>query len=122
MVSGTAGMKAEPIWRRHAISPTWYTARLAQKPRKIPKAVHICHDMTSAPRILAGEFSAAKMGTDEPFKPMPIPISRRVMKSCSHDCETAPPMGVRRQKMALMKMVYTIVSGLTGERRAYRDN
>jgi hypothetical protein len=38
------------------------------------------------------------------------------MKSCSHDCETAPPMGVRRQKMALMKIVYTTVSGLTGEK------
>jgi len=61
--------------------------------------------MTSAPRILAGEFSAAKIGTDEPFKPIPIPINKRVMKSCSQDCETAPPIGVRRQKMALMKIV-----------------
>jgi hypothetical protein len=91
---------------------------LAQKPRKIPKAVHICHDITSAPRILAGEFSAAKIGTDEPFNPIPIPINKRVMNSCSHDCETAPPMGVKRQKMALMKIVYMAVSGLTGERGA----
>jgi hypothetical protein len=72
--------------------------------------------MTRAPRILAGEFSAAKIGTDEPFKPIPIPIKRRVMKSCCHDCETAPPMGVKRQKMALMKIVYANVSGLSGER------
>lgn len=38
------------------------------------------------------------------------------MKSCCHDCETAPPMGVKRQKMALMKIVYVVVSGLSGER------
>jgi len=76
--------------------------------------------MTRAPRILAGEFSAAKMGTEEPFRPIPIPMSRRVMKSCSQDCETAPPIGVRRQNMALMKIVYMTVSGLTGEREVYR--
>ena len=55
--------------------------------------------MTNAPRIWAGEFSAAKMGTVEPFKPMPMPllevspplsdhhgqtyIRMRVMRSCS---------------------------------------
>src|SRR4051812_48509446 len=32
----------------------------------MPNAVHICQDMTSAPRILAGAFSAAKMGTVAP--------------------------------------------------------
>jgi hypothetical protein len=69
--------------------------------------------MTRAPRILAGEFSAAKIGTLEPLRPMPIPISRRVMKSCSHVCDSAPPMGVRRQKMALMKIVYIVVSEST---------
>lgn len=69
------------------------------------QAVHICQDMTSAPRILAGEFSAAKIGTEEPFRPMPMPMRRRVMKSCSQFWLTAPPIGVRRQKMALMKMV-----------------
>jgi hypothetical protein len=39
MASGTAGRKAEPIWRRQAMAPTSKTARLAQKPRKMPKAV-----------------------------------------------------------------------------------
>jgi hypothetical protein len=38
------------------------------------------------------------------------------MKSCCHDWETAPPIGVRRQKMALMKMVYMVVSSFFGER------
>lgn len=76
--------------------------------------------MTSAPRILAGEFSAAKIGTDEPFNPIPIPMRRRVMKSCSHDCERAPPIGVRRQNMALMKIVCVVVSDLSGERGVQR--
>jgi hypothetical protein len=31
--------------------------------------------MTKAPRIWAGEFSAAKMGTVDPFNPMPMPLA-----------------------------------------------
>lgn len=98
-------MKADPICSLQAISPTEYTARLAQNPRKMPKAVHICQDMTRAPRILAGLFSAAKMGTEAPFRPMPMPIKMRVMKSCSQVCVKAPPIGVMRQKIAETKMV-----------------
>lgn len=76
-----------------------------QVTRMVLIPVHICHDMTRAPRILAGEFSAAKIGTEEPFKPIPIPISKRVMNNCSQFCETAPPIGVMRQNKALMNIV-----------------
>jgi hypothetical protein len=69
--------------------------------------------MTRAPRILAGEFSAAKIGTEEPLRPIPMPMSRRVMKSCSHDWAKAPPIGVSRQKIALMKIVCKFVSELS---------
>lgn len=61
---------------------------------------------------MAGEFSAAKIGTEEPLRPIPIPIRRRVMKSCSHVCVSAPPIGVKRQNMALMKIVFVAVSKL----------
>lgn len=74
------------------MSPTLYTAKLAQNPRKMPNAVHICQDMTRAPRILAGEFSAAKMGTELPFRPIPTPMSRRVIKSSSQVWVRAPPI------------------------------
>ena len=59
MTSGTAGMKAEPNCKRHVIAPALMTAKLAEKPKKIPNAVHICQDITRAPRIAAGQFSAA---------------------------------------------------------------
>ena len=77
ITSGTAGMKAEPSWRRHAIFPTLYTARLAQNPRKMPKAVHNCQGMTKPPRILAGTFSAAYIGTTEVSQPIPGGVRHR---------------------------------------------
>lgn len=60
-------------------------------PRKIPKAVHNCHPMTKAPRMLAGASSAAYIGTvaaksqqnpvnhvvDSPLAPIPIPSTNR---------------------------------------------
>lgn len=57
--NGTAGMKAEPSCSLHAIGPTLATARFAQKPRKIPKAVHIDQVMTNAPlRLVLTLFTA----------------------------------------------------------------
>lgn len=38
-------MKAEPSWRRQAIFPILNTAKLAHVPRKMPNAVHNCHDL-----------------------------------------------------------------------------
>ena len=35
-----AGMNALPSWRRHETAPVLPTARLAQVPSKMPKAVH----------------------------------------------------------------------------------
>jgi hypothetical protein len=64
---GMAGMNAEPSWRRQAISGILKRIKLAAKPRKIPKAVHNCHDITKPPRIAAGVFSAAKTGMVEAF-------------------------------------------------------
>lgn len=117
---GKAGSRAEPNCSLQAILPVSFTARLATVPRKMPKAVHNCHVMTRAPRIEAGAFSAAKIGTVAPLHPIPMPRRRRVMKSCSHAglcqiwslpyslgnslCETADPIGDRAQKMADTKM------------------
>lgn len=47
----------------YAIEPVLNTARLAEVPRKIPKAVQSCHDMTRPPRTIVGAFSALKTGT-----------------------------------------------------------
>ena len=57
--SGIAGSIADPSCNLQAIFPVCATAKLAHVPRKIPKAVHNCQDITRAPRIEAGEFSAA---------------------------------------------------------------
>ena len=40
MTKGTAGTKAEPNSRRHAISPVPSRARLAENPSKMPNAVY----------------------------------------------------------------------------------
>ena len=63
---GTAGMKADPSCKRQAIFPVFSTITLAANPIKIPNAVHNCQPMTRAPRIWAGEFSAANTGTVDP--------------------------------------------------------
>ena len=61
--------------------------------------------MTKLPRMRAGEFSAAKMGTVDPFAPIPIPSRRRVMKSSFQVWVKAPPMTGKKQKIAEKKMV-----------------
>lgn len=48
----------------------------------MPKAVHICHCMTRAPRSLGGEHSAAKMGVVADLGPMPKPRKNRAMNMC----------------------------------------
>ena len=93
-------MKADPSWRRQEMLPVSLTARLAEVPRKMPKAVHscvcqqityllyatvkkilTCQHMTKPPRMIAGVFSAQNMGMVEAFRPIPIPRRRRVTKS-----------------------------------------
>lgn len=70
----------------------------------VPNAVHICQDMTSPPRIMAGEFSAEKTGTVTSLRPMPRPRSILQAASWPHVCERPIPKGARREKMAAMKM------------------
>lgn len=61
--------------------------------------------MTKAPLIAAGAFSAAKIGTVAPSRPMPMPIRILVPKSSSQVWVRAPPIGVNKQKTAEMKIV-----------------
>lgn len=103
--SGKAGIKAEPSCRRHAILPVSMTAALAQKPRKMPKAVQSCQLIVRAPRIDVGLFSAAKIGTVEPLAPMPRPRMRRTTKSVCHECVKPEAMGVAMRIRAVMKIV-----------------
>src|SRR5271154_2959984 len=103
--SGTAGINAEPNWSLHEIAPVSFTARLAQVPKKIPNAVHICQHITRPPRTEAGAFSAQKIGTVEAFEPMPMPRRKRVRRSSHQFCVTAEPITERQQNMAEKKMV-----------------
>ena len=105
MTNGIAGMKADPSCNRQAIRPVSFMARLAQVPRKMPKAVQSCHDMTKPPRILVGATSAEKTGTVTSFRPMPMPRGILVATSWPQFCVVAEPMGDRRLKIAPMKMV-----------------
>src|ERR1700753_4008473 len=102
---GTTGMKEEPSSSLQAFFPAPCNAKLAQKPRKIPNATHICQHITSPPRIEAGAFSAAKTGTVDALDPIPIPSNKRQMNNCSQFGAKPEPMTGRKQKMALKKIV-----------------
>ena len=95
---GIAGIAAEPNCSRHTIAPVFHTSKLADTPlnsefsklhhaqrgaayKNIPNATHICQHITSAPRIDAGEFSAAKIGIVVALAPMPSPSKMRQIKS-----------------------------------------
>ena len=80
------------------------TARLATVPRKIPKAVQICQDMTRPPRTLAGTFSAENTGTVTSLRPIPTPRSTRQTASSPHFWLRPIPNGAKSEKMAAMKM------------------
>lgn len=81
MTKGTAGMKAEPSWRRQAMPPVSLMARFAHVPRKMPKAVQTCQVITNPPRMLVGAFSAEKTGTVTSLRPIPMP--RRIRHATS---------------------------------------
>jgi hypothetical protein len=120
MQRGTAGMNAEPSCKRHDSAPVSLTARLARKPRTCPKAVHICQDITRAPRIEAGAFSEPKTGTVVDFtgqtlegresryevdlQPIPMPMSNLVTKSCSQVWASPEPMTGKPQNTPAMKI------------------
>ena len=58
-IRGIAGIKADPSCNRQAFFPVCTIVKFAHVPKKIPNAVQSCHDMTKAPRMAAGAFSAA---------------------------------------------------------------
>ena len=55
--------------------------------------------------MIAGQFSAAKIGTVEALVPMPIPIRIRVTRSCCQVWLRPDPMTEKRQKIPAMKIV-----------------
>lgn len=113
--SGTAGRKADPNCSLQEMEPVSLTARLARKPRTCPKAVHICHVMTRPPRIEAGAFSEAKTGIVVALSPMPIPINKRVTKSCAQVCAKPDPITGSPHRIPEIKIVQRRpVSQLTG--------
>ena len=117
-------MQADPNCKRHATVPIWYSARFAVKPlctktiserritsvlssihMRIPNATHICHPITRLPRMVAGEFSAAKTGIVDAFVPIPIPSKQRQAKSCGQFTVKAEPITEAKQNSAEMNMV-----------------
>lgn len=71
----------------------------------MPNAVQSCQVMTSAPRILAGAFSAAKTGTVTSLRPIPIPSKIRQATNWPQCCVHADPMGARTLKTAPTRIV-----------------
>jgi hypothetical protein len=61
-------------------------------PSIMPNAVHICHIMTSAPRIGAGADSAEYTGTVVDFEPMPRPRTNRATNKFTHEFDTPSQM------------------------------
>src|SRR5450432_991775 len=61
-------------------SPSWRQVELTH--------VHICHIMTRAPRIGAGEHSAAYTGTVVDLEPIPSPKTKRARKRLTHELAT----------------------------------
>lgn len=102
---GMAGIIADPSWSLQVIFPASMTARLAERPAKMPNATQSCQDIVNAPRIGAGEHSAAKTEVVEDLMPIPIPRSNRQTRSCSQDWVKAEPSTERKQKIAEMKIV-----------------
>lgn len=101
---GTAGIKAEPNYNRHAMVPVFLTMRLAAKPRKMPNAVQSCQHMTRPPRMDAGTVSAQNIGTVDALRPIPIPRSKRLTSSWGQVWLNPHPIGVSRQNIAEIKI------------------
>lgn len=59
---------------------TFWNATDTIKPSIIPKAVHICHIMVNAPRIVFGADSAAYTGVVDDFAPTAKPSINRAMR------------------------------------------
>jgi hypothetical protein len=70
----------------------------------IPKAVHICHIITSAPRTFAGAHSAEYMGTVVLLGPMPSPRTKRAAKRCGQEFVTPDQKQVSQESVAVTKM------------------
>ena len=70
----------------------------------IPNAVHVCHIMTSAPRMSGGAHSAEYTGTVALLGPMPSPRKKRATKRCGHEFVTPCQMQVRKENVAVKKI------------------
>jgi len=71
----------------------------------IPNAVHICHIITSAPRIGAGEHSAEYTGTVDDFEPIPRPSTNRAMKRLTQELATPSQIDATAAMKQEMKIV-----------------
>ena len=96
-MTSKAGMHALPSISRQfnpvietlAGSLTRKSTKLAALPSIIPKAVHVCHCITRAPRMRGGEHSAAYTGTVADLGPIPKPRKKREMNKC-HQVSVTP--------------------------------
>jgi hypothetical protein len=72
----------------------------------MPKVVHICHIMTRAPCIGAGEHSAVYTGTVADLGPIPKPRKNRAMKRCHQVFVKLDQIHVKNEIMQVRKMVF----------------
>ena len=68
--------------------------------KNILNATHICQLITKAPRIIAGEFFAAKIGTVVALMPISRPNSNRQTKSYGHVYTNAKSKTGTKQNIA----------------------
>jgi hypothetical protein len=92
------GIEVEPSMRRQfqyggdgfsVLYRTFSNATETTKPSMIPKAVHICHIIVSAPLIVVGAHSAAYTGVVLDFAPTAKPSAKRAMRRLYHESAAA---------------------------------
>lgn len=104
------GIEVEPnIHRQGEFSPpmivTFWKATDTMKPNMIPNAVHICHIIVKAPRIVLGAHSAAYTGVVLDFAPTAKPRANRAIKRLTHEFAAAIQIPVTNEIKQEMKMV-----------------
>ena len=102
-IRGRTGRKAEPNSSLKAILPTSCNAKLAQN----PKATLVRQLIMRPPRIEAGMFSAAKMGTVNAWIPYRGQATNGRRKSCSQVWQKPESMTERKQKIVLKEIIGT---------------
>jgi hypothetical protein len=84
---------------------TFSNATETTKPSMMPKAVHICHIIVRAPRIVFGADSAAYTGVVDDLAPTANPRKNRATRRFGQLSAAAIQIPVMKEMMQEMKIV-----------------